>query len=92
VFEEQDVKMEVYPNPFSMNSTLQFKAAKAGRIVIEVYDLNGRLINKVYDAQAEAGVQYQASLDGSKYADGVYFTRLTLNGQLLKSLRIVHQK
>jgi hypothetical protein len=85
-------ELSIYPNPFTMNCTIEFKAPKAGRAELSVFDLNGRLVKQAYTAQVNAGETYRTTLDGSQYPDGIYIARFTLNGKLIKSARIVHRK
>jgi hypothetical protein len=70
-----------YPNPFRGGSgtTIHYSVAKAGRIVVRIFDVAGRLVNTIAD-QAAPGDNFviwngKAS-DGRSVASGVYFYQI----------------
>jgi hypothetical protein len=70
----------VSPNPFTEAAVISFSAPRATGVSIDVYDVNGRLVQTVLSGQVEAGT-HQVSWDGrdssgSKVARGVYFCRM----------------
>ena len=42
----------VFPNPFSDQTTISFQAPHDERVLIEVYDLQGTLIQRLYNDHA----------------------------------------
>jgi len=69
-----------YPNPFNNTTRLYYEIASAGQTGIQVFDLNGRLINNLFTGYRSPGV-YEAvwrgdDLNGVSAASGVYFIRL----------------
>ena len=70
-----------YPNPFNPITTINFSVPKNQMIKIEVFDLQGRLINTVYEGITQPG-QHTVRWDANDYnhnsiPSGVYFYRLT---------------
>ncbi len=65
-----------YPNPFNPSTTIAFNTPKPENISLIVYDINGQYAASIYDGMINAGVHY-ITWDGSKYASGVYFYKLT---------------
>ena len=70
-----------YPNPFNPTTTINFSVPKNQMIKIEVFDLQGRLINTVYEGITQPG-QHTVRWDANDYnhnsiPSGVYFYRLT---------------
>ena len=70
----------VSPNPFSESAAISYSVPQAASVTIDVYDVNGRLVQTVYNGQVEAGT-HQAIWDGrdsagDKVARGVYFCRM----------------
>lgn len=63
-----------YPNPFQTSTTIQFKS-KGGRVLIQIFDVQGRLMKTVLDANREEG-DYTVKLDNEGYMPGVYYARL----------------
>jgi hypothetical protein len=73
-------KISLFPNPFSDYSTIQFEIKKSGDISINVYELNGKLINTLINKYMVAG-KHNINWDGSnengtKVKPGLYFIRV----------------
>ena len=76
--------LSVYPNPFTDRTTLQFVPAETGRATVEVYDLKGNLMRRLFTEPAEAGTQQTFELEGSGMAQGIYLVRLVSGRQVVK--------
>ncbi|MDP2361535.1 MAG: choice-of-anchor V domain-containing protein [bacterium] len=76
--------LDAYPNPFNPGTTLRYRLDVPGEARLEVYDLAGRLVDRL--AQGWHGVgEYTArwaglAQGGRPAAAGVYLARLELNG------------
>jgi hypothetical protein len=70
-----------YPNPFNPTTTIQFSVEKDGKAVIKAFDLLGREVATLYDNVAQAGKNYIATFDGSRFASGVYLYSIESNNQ-----------
>ena len=64
-----------YPNPFNPTTTIQFSLEKAGKTVLEVYDILGRKVTTLVNQQMKAGAHI-INWNARNYASGVYFYRL----------------
>lgn len=69
------------PNPFNPLTTLRFDLPVGGRVHLEVYDVAGRLVRTLLDADLPAG-NHQAVWDGKDASgrgmpSGSYFARLS---------------
>lgn len=82
-------RVSVYPNPFSVQSTFEFKADKSGQATLNIYDVNGKLVKEVFSSYLTEGETYQIKVDGSKLTEGVYFSRLMLGNEAVDSQRFV---
>ena len=71
-----------YPNPFNPSTTISYTLPEAGAVQIKIYDILGREVAKLVDAQKSAG-KYTVQWNGSNYASGVYFSSITFNNQRL---------
>lgn len=68
------------PNPFNPSTSISFYLPQAGHVRLEIYDVNGRLVDVLADAQF-AGGEHSVDWDGrdrggSSVSSGVYFYRL----------------
>jgi len=67
-----------YPNPFRGATKIAMDLPQDANVDVEVYDLLGRRIQSVRDASLSAGMERTIELDGSRFASGVYFYRVTV--------------
>jgi endoglucanase len=74
--------LSVYPNPFTNQTTLEFALPQAGQATLEVYDVQNRLVRRLFAGSAEAGERRQFSLDGPSLPVGVYLVRLVTGSQV----------
>lgn len=66
----------IYPNPFNGSAKLEFRATAAERTTVEIYNTQGVLVAKLFDAITEQGEVYQASIDGTQWAKGLYLVKI----------------
>ena len=64
-----------YPNPCSRSTTIEFALASAERVLLKVYDLQGREVATLVDEVRAAGT-HAIRWDASLAPAGVYFYRL----------------
>lgn len=64
-----------YPNPFNPETTIPFYVPEPGRVIIHLFDLQGREIATVIDASLEAG-SHRIVFDGSHFSSGIYYYQL----------------
>jgi N-acetylmuramoyl-L-alanine amidase len=65
-----------YPNPFNPVTNIQFTLANSGHTDLSVFDILGRKVTTLLNANVEAG-NYTIQWDGSREASGLYFYTLT---------------
>jgi hypothetical protein len=80
------------PNPFGPETSFSYSLSSPGRVKLAVYDLSGRLVTELVDADRPAGT-FQATWNraddrGGNVAAGVYFARLTC-GDATESRKLV---
>jgi len=68
-----------YPNPFNPVTRIRYDLPRAGVVKLGVYDVMGREVETLVNERQTAG-SYEATFDGSRFASGVYFYRLTAEG------------
>ena len=64
-----------YPNPFNPKTTIRYELPRTDVVTISVYDLNGRLVERLMNAPQQAG-RHQISWDAGRFASGVYLVKM----------------
>ena len=86
-------ELEVYPNPFSEKTSINFNLQESEYVNVYIYDLQGKLVSKVWKGALEAGshsIQWNGTTEGGSYVnDGLYFFSISIghnnyNGRILK--------
>ena len=67
-----------FPNPFSQSTTLRYSLPQPMQVRLAVYDMLGREVALLVDAQQEAGI-YTAVFDARDLPAGVYLARIELD-------------
>lgn len=68
-----------YPNPFNSRTSIPFRLNEPGFVEIGIYDLLGRLRDKLVSSNRPAG-DYRVSWNARDTESGIYFARLYFNG------------
>lgn len=74
--EDKGLFMNVYPNPFSNSTTINFLLTSDTHVKITVYDMNGRFVKEVYNADVKSGDTNTAEWYAEGIADGIYIYRM----------------
>ena len=78
-----------YPNPFNPVTTIPYRIKDAGKVQLKVYNILGQEVATIIDKDIQPGY-YRATFNGSRLASGMYFYRMTVNGNaLLKKFVLV---
>ncbi len=72
--------IKAYPNPFKATTTIQYELKQAGDLEIDVYNIRGQKVRRLYEGNVAAGM-YQLDWDakdehGKTCSDGIYFLRI----------------
>jgi hypothetical protein len=74
-----------FPNPFNPSTTIFYTIPQAGHVQIEVYNVRGQMVRKLEDQDQTSGehsVVWNGLDDiGKAQPSGVYFYRVSFNGQ-----------
>jgi hypothetical protein len=65
-----------YPNPFNPSTTISYALPKAGAVTLKLYDIMGREVAVLVNEVKQPG-NYEVQFNGSNFASGTYFFRLT---------------
>ncbi|MFV1885336.1 MAG: CotH kinase family protein [Balneola sp.] len=79
--DEQSTPSEIqlfqnYPNPFNPTTTISFSIEKTSLVKLEVFSMDGRLIQTLANKPFNAGA-YSVRFDASSLSSGIYFYRLS---------------
>lgn len=69
------------PNPFNPRTTFSFKLTSDSYVKLTIYDIQGREVKRIVDGRLSGGL-HNYEWDASGYNSGVYFYRLTANGEI----------
>ena len=64
-----------YPNPFNPQTQISFSVDKTTFISINIYDINGRLVQNIHDKKTSVGY-YQLIWNSENISSGIYFVVL----------------
>ena len=82
----------VKPNPFASRTTIEFALDAPGEAILDVFDVAGRRVARISDDNAVAGsntLEWDGRGEKGPVGSGVYFVRLSLNGHVADSRRLV---
>ena len=68
--------LQNYPNPFNPTTTIDYQLPRDSHVTIRVYDILGQLVATLVNSEESAGY-HRAVFNGSRYASGIYFYRMT---------------
>jgi len=86
----KQLEPEIYPNPFSQTTTLQYTVREQSRALITLHDATGKEIRQVEDRMRFPG-RHTCTIDGSHLTAGLYFIRLR-SGQSVEFIKILVTK
>ena len=80
-----EVSVSSHPNPLTGSTTIHYAVPVEGRVVIEIYDINGREVARLVDSKTPAGY-HEVVWDGrdetgNMAASGVYFCRVKVENE-----------
>ncbi len=73
--------LKVYPNPFQSNAMVMFNLNTNANVKLEVVDVLGKTVKVIADENMQAG-EKSFDYSPSNTASGIYFFRLTVDGQV----------
>jgi len=66
---------QAYPNPFNPATNIQFDLPEDTDVLLEVYDISGRIIEELHNSTMQAGY-HSITWDATMYSSGIYFVKL----------------
>ncbi|MBL7026221.1 MAG: T9SS type A sorting domain-containing protein, partial [Candidatus Marinimicrobia bacterium] len=82
-----------YPNPFNPSTTITYSLPEAGEVELLIYDLQGRMVDKLFSGPQSAGTHdilwNGVNQNGFPISSGVYLCKL-LAGEYIKTIKMVY--
>ena len=76
-----NMNLSVSPNPCRNEAIIKFSTELSGNATLNILNLNGQLINKAYQGQADAGADYYIPVSVSDLQNGAYLCQLVVGNQ-----------
>jgi len=71
--------MQNFPNPFNPSTTISFDLSKSGNVRLEIFDVLGRSVARVFEGFKPAG-HHAVEFDATNLTTGTYFYELEFEG------------
>ena len=82
--------LKVYPNPASGQVRFEFQINEDANAKLDIYTLNGKHINRIFDGDLKAGI-IQAVMFDQSLQSGIYPSVLTWKGEIITIKLIIRQ-
>ena len=70
-------ELHIYPNPFNNAISIDLTRDQSSEMIIDLADINGRVINVLYTGIVEEGINYHLELNaGLELMNGFYILRV----------------
>ncbi len=74
-----------YPNPFNPETTFRYSLKKDSKVELSIYNIRGQRVNRLVSDVLESGIHETTwkgkDKHGKKVASGVYFCKLSIDGE-----------
>jgi hypothetical protein len=82
---------QIMPNPAINQTIVYFVSKTSEKLIMNVYDMSGRQVAQLYNAEVVSGINYNITFDTSLLESGLYNISLTSLSQVnMKRLLIAH--
>ena len=78
---------QAYPNPFNPTTTLSFAIPVDAAVSLSIYNMQGREVSTLIDANMDAGY-HSVVWDANSYASGVYFVKM-MAGEFVNTQKLM---
>ncbi|MCP4551978.1 MAG: T9SS type A sorting domain-containing protein [Bacteroidetes bacterium] len=85
---ESSPNITIYPNPVRNIATISYYVNTNCKVSIEVFDINGKKVETILKSIQDKG-KYLTQLNTNRYRSGIYFCKLSFNGQSYSNKIIV---
>lgn len=75
VYSEASNVLRLYPNPANQNTTLEYGLTEPSNVMLQVYDMNGRMVSSMDNGRQSAGI-HSVKMNVQNLKRGVYMIRV----------------
>jgi hypothetical protein len=76
-----------YPNPFNPATTIQYAIPEAGKVVVEIFDVQGRKISTLANEFQRSG-RHKLNFNAESLSSGIYFCKIS-SGHFNKTIKMM---
>jgi len=76
------VDLRVYPNPFSERLNIRFISTSNAHAIVDLYNINGNLIERVFDGNVVKGQIFNAEYKPKNIVSQIIIYRLTIDNKI----------
>ncbi len=84
-----NASMQAQPNPTNGPSYVTFSNPRTEYATLEVYDLSGRMVERIFNQVVDADREYRVQFDAGRLTNGVYLYRLTTANEIVTQKFVV---
>ena len=79
--DQASLSWQVYPNPIRDQATVSFQLHRAGRVTLEMVDLQGKTVLQMLSGKSFPAGKHDLNLAAAEYPAGYYLLKLNWEGQ-----------
>jgi hypothetical protein len=79
--------LQNYPNPFNPETAIEFRLPQTTKVVLNIYDMNGRLVSILINEEKQAG-SYKTLWNAKDFPSGMYICKM-IAGQFEESMKLM---
>lgn len=75
--------LSLYPNPIDDHFTIALNLENDANLVIDIYDINGKLIQNLFQGKHDSGTfnyTWENGVNNSRLVSGIYLLKINING------------
>jgi hypothetical protein len=84
--------LSIYPNPVRNNTTFNFSLKSAAAVTLEIYSLDGRLAETIYQGNCSAGTHLINWTPASNFTTGAYVSVLKVDDNIISESKIIVER
>ncbi len=82
IMESESTNVVAYPNPFQSLINLDFVVPETMKVRLEIYNMSGRLVEVLFDGEAQSDVVYGTVFDATNVPQGTYLYKLVTGDEI----------